>query len=157
MINERILDDIAIHDEWLQLAIKDEASGEYDVQESIEHIGFFLVGSVIILEWSTMDDLRQRVRWANDLDREAVEKLAIPTVTSTADRGEATARRIAHHSSRHALGQAKSRDLRQNLRARSALRGYTPMPGMGRLEGKDLYPERFEVQQGQGTLDERID
>lgn len=139
MSNERILDDIAIHDEWLRLGIKDEGSEEYNVQESVEHIGFFLAGSVVILGWSTMDDLRQRVRLANDLDREAVEKLAIPTVTSTADHTEAIARRIVHHSSRNALGQAKSRRLRQNLRARSSIRGGMSMPGMGCRELKD-YP-----------------
>lgn len=145
MSNERILEDIAIHDEWLRLGIKDAGSEEYNVQESVEHISFFLASSVVILEWSTVRDLRQRVRWANDLDREAVEKLAIPTVTSMADHSEALARRIVHHSSRNALDQIKSRRLRQNLRVRSALRqcgsdilsAVTLVPGMGHQELKD--------------------
>jgi hypothetical protein len=139
MENERLLRDVAVHDSWLHMAHAD-----YSRQEVIEHISFFLAASVVRLEWSTVDDLRDRVHWANDLDRNAVALGTIFNMQAD-DLREAAARRIVHHSARHALEQIKSRRLRQNFCVNTigfdehAVSGYEASRlGMGRRELKDI-------------------
>lgn len=136
MTNERILEDIALHDEWLNIAIRNE-TGEYDAAKSVAAIGFFLAGSVVHMDWFSLDDLRRRVRWTNALDRQAVEELETVDEVGEADRTEALARRVVHHSSRDALRQVKSKRLRQIFRMRFSEENV--LSGMGTVEMKDLH------------------
>lgn len=71
-------------------------------------------------------DLRAGVCWANALDREVVALSSTSAETlGQADHLEATARRIAHHAGRYALGKVGSRKRLENTiaRARTAARG----------------------------------
>jgi hypothetical protein len=137
MTNERILEDVALHNEWLNIAIRDNQTGEYDVEASVAMIGFFLAGSVVHLDWLSLDDLRRGVSLTNALDSQAVELLEIADEVGEADRTEALARRIIHHSSRNALRHVKSKRRRQIFRMRFSEENV--LSGMGAVEMKDLY------------------
>ena len=137
MTDERILEDIAVRDEWLNVAMRDTLTGRYNAAESIDMISFFLAGSVACLDWYSLDDLRRRVSWTNSLDRQAVEKLETVAEVGEADQTEALARRIVHHGSRDALRQIKSKQRRQIFRMRFSEENV--LSGMGTVEMKDLY------------------
>jgi hypothetical protein len=146
---------------WAEVA-REVVFGDRSVEKQTEFYGRW-IADCVITDRLPIADLRACVQFANELDHEAVISVNSEEARSDDPLGEAlpefTARRIFHASTKTALDMVKSRrrriDHAVDYGKRRRSRVDSGMPGMGRLEGKDLCPEGFVVQQGQGTLNER--
>jgi len=108
--------------------------GQWDLVEIAEE-GSRVLREQVLNGAITVQDLRDGVKWANALDREAVE-LYGSDLTSGGQQQERVARRLMHMTGRAALHNLRNQRLRTVATAtRTATR---QLFGMGKLETHDI-------------------